>query len=580
MLRVLANGTFKKVAEQVLDMLSHVISTGTLFVAVHDTQTNSIVCVRSRGEALVAQGSVPFLHTYCSLILSQPANQLTIANTQTHPLTAAMSITRVVGEAAFTGVSITLEDGRGVGSVCYLDRECHTLTQRQVDLMQTAAKSFACVIGLETASYTDPVTQTFNGRYLEELLQRWAGQYPMVAAFVLDLDHLKFFARVEGFAFRKGVANAVAERIRRTLHTEDVLAKTTDNEFVVLSHRVSSDDDVLRIGEEILNSFRLPLTMLSRQLMASPRIGIAVYPDPAADLTELINHAAVALYASAQPGTRINLYQAKNTTLMRRRLHLENLFATALQNQEFEVHYQPKFQIQNDNAFCSVEALLRWRRSDGEWISPNEFIPIAESTGFIEPLGKWVLHKACQQNREWQRMGYKPIVVSVNISPKQFAAGYVFGMVTDALLDTGLAPEWLAIEITEGCLMQNPLEIAGELKRIREFGVKVAIDDFGTGYSSLSYLCRFKPTHLKIDQFFIGNMLDDVSSMAIVNATISLAHSLGMTVVAEGVETPEQLEVLRAGGCDLVQGFLLSKPLPARDVQRVFETDGLLPVTY
>ncbi|WDL97538.1 putative bifunctional diguanylate cyclase/phosphodiesterase [Alicyclobacillus sp. ALC3] len=575
MLSILANGTFRQAANQMLDILGSFIPNGTLFVAVNDGRTNAVVAVRNRGECLVSEGFWPLSRTYCSLVCAVD-DILVIDDASRHPQTSAFEITKMLGAVSFAGIPIENQSRQRVGTVCFIDDGMSIPSTEQLKVMRSAAGLLAHAIDLETAIYRDPITMTYTRRYLDELFANWHRQFQRIDAFVLNLDKVKLFANVEGYAFGEQLVASVAQRLKEVLHPDDEVVRIGEEEFAILSHRLNSVEDARMIGERLLGAFRMPLTIHSRRLLVSPRMGAAAYPDSATDVQQLINHAAVAMYSVAHPGTRINFYHPTDASYVKRRLDIEDLLPTALDNQEFEVHYQPKFLVQQGNRIGSVEALLRWKRANGEWISPTEFIPVAETTGLIEPLGRFVLWTACAQNRAWQDAGYPAMVVSVNISPKQFQAGHVFQEVQQVLLQTGLDPEWLAIEITEGCLMENSLAIVQELQNIRELGVKIAIDDFGTGYSSLAYLRRFQPTHLKIDQVFVRTMLEDFSSLSIVTGTIQLAHSLGMKVVAEGVEEKKQLEILQGRGCDMVQGFLLAKPLPADQIEAMFRTGPVI----
>ena len=246
------------------------------------------------------------------------------------------------------------------------------------------------------------------------------------------------------------------------------------------------------------------------------------------------------------------------------RLTLENDLRKALERDEFQLYYQPKLNLKN-RKIVGLEALLRWKHPEGGLVSPAKFIPVAEEAGLIVPIGEWVLRAACLQNRAWQKKGYQPVSVAVNLSGRQFEHRQLIETVTRALRDADLDPRYLALEITESAIMKNPEKASTMLQQLKTMGIPISIDDFGTGYSSLSYLKRFPVDELKIDRSFIMNIATNTDDAAIASAIIAMAHSLKLKVVAEGVETDEQLAFLSSLGCDEAQGFLFSKPVPAQE---------------
>ena len=252
-------------------------------------------------------------------------------------------------------------------------------------------------------------------------------------------------------------------------------------------------------------------------------------------------------------------------------LLMESGLRKAVENDELVVFYQPLINLE-DNKLIGMEALLRWKHPEKGMISPGDFIPLAEETGLIEPIGEWVLEAACTQNKKWQDAGYPPVKVSVNMSVRQFSKKNVAEMISDILKKTGLSPEYLGIEITESIIMQDVKSTIAKLKKLHDMGICLSIDDFGTGYSSLSYLKLFPINFLKIDRSFVFNITSDSTDAAIATSIILLAHSMNLKVVAEGVETEEQLELLRQQGCDYVQGFFFSKPVAAEEFTPFFES--------
>ncbi|MDB5084237.1 MAG: hypothetical protein JWN30_1123, partial [Bacilli bacterium] len=349
-----------------------------------------------------------------------------------------------------------------------------------------------------------------------------------------------------------------------------VLSRFGGDEFAILCAYVTCEEQVTLFAERIISQFIRALTVGEREFYITPSIGVAMYPYAGTVSETLLKHADGAMYvAKANGGNRTEFYRQADENMLEERLDLETDLKKALERNEFSVHYQPKFRL-DTGEIQGVEALLRWNHPERGIISPAQFIPIAEESGVIVQLGEWVLREACRQNREWQAKGYKPLVMCVNVSPKQFQVCNMVEVIANVLTETHMDAVWLGIEITEGLLVHNSMEIASVLKKIRTMGVLVAIDDFGTGYSSLAYLQKFEPTHLKIDQSFVSVMFSDAGSKSIVNAVIDLAHNLGMQVVAEGVESEEQLLYLKEHGCDMAQGFLYSKPINCAEFERNF----------
>jgi EAL domain-containing protein (putative c-di-GMP-specific phosphodiesterase class I) len=306
-----------------------------------------------------------------------------------------------------------------------------------------------------------------------------------------------------------------------------------------------------------------PVRMAGVAIHASPSIGIAFYPDDAANVETLVAHADAAMYSAKQRGrNNFQCFAPGMDTGTQDKVRLESDLRIALEQKQFEVHYQPKVNTVT-GIMHGAEALLRWHHPVRGAISPAEFIPIAEECGLIGAIGAWVMREACRQARAWQVAGLPPLRVAVNLSPSQFRQGNIVEMIRGALDQAGLEPRFLEVELTESAVMSDPEESIAILEKLSKMGVLVSVDDFGTGYSSMSYLRRFPIDKLKIDRGFISEVMSRPEDASIVRAIISLAHSLRLKVVAEGVESPEQLEFLKTLGCDQYQGFHFSPALPA-----------------
>lgn len=305
-------------------------------------------------------------------------------------------------------------------------------------------------------------------------------------------------------------------------------------------------------------------------------IGISLYLADGVDYETLLKNADAAMYSAKKSGRDNFMFFTQDMNInLDKQLHMEHALRQAQKAQEFELHYQPQVKIKSGR-IIGMEALLRWRSAEFGMVSPGSFIPLAEEIGLIVAIGEWVLREACRQNAEWQSQGLPAIVVAVNLSAIQFWQKNLVDTVFSALQDSALSPDYLELELTESIVMQNAESTIECLQNLKQIGVKLSIDDFGTGYSSLSYLMRFPIEKLKIDQSFIHDIHCDTDDEKIVKAIISLAKAMNLTVIAEGVETPEQLNFLRTHQCDEMQGYWYSKPLPAAEMAKLLSGDGRL----
>jgi diguanylate cyclase (GGDEF)-like protein len=385
----------------------------------------------------------------------------------------------------------------------------------------------------------------------------------MLAVLFVDLDRFKTIVDTLGHAMGDRLLRAVAERLSSCLEEGDTLARLGGDEFVVLLPEISRADKAVKLAHKILEVLKPSFSFSGHELHITTSIGISLYPYDGEDADTLLKNADTALYRAKEQGR--NNYQLYTPAMNARafeRLALENSLRKALERKEFMVHYQPQVDLRT-RAIVGTEALLRWQHPDLGVVYPSEFIPIAEETGLIVPLGEWVLRTACAQAKAWQKAGLPPVSVAVNLSARQFQQHDLVDTVSRTLKETGLDPRWLEIEITESIAMQNADYTIVILRDLKDMGMQIAMDDFGTGYSSLSYLKKFPIDSLKIDQSFVRDIPTDANDAAIANAIIVLAHSLKLKVIAEGVETPEQEAFLREHQCDRFQGFLFSNPVNA-----------------
>jgi EAL domain-containing protein (putative c-di-GMP-specific phosphodiesterase class I) len=341
------------------------------------------------------------------------------------------------------------------------------------------------------------------------------------------------------------------------------IARLGGDEFVVVLRGVGCEEVASNVASRITEALGAPIEGAGHQFVVTPSIGIAMYPRDGASSDELLMNADAAMYRAKLAGRNTHSFYSGNMQVEAlKRLSLENELRQAIDDGQFELYFQPKVDIASWSV-VGAEALLRWHHESRGWISPGEFIPVAEDSGLILPLGKWVLEQACRQVALWQKAGLDSISMAVNISSQQMHANDLVQVVERALADSGVAPGLLEFEITESFLMQDTKATVNQLKALRDIGIRISIDDFGTGYSSLSYLKRFPIDTLKIDRSFVSDLHEDSDDAAICAAILAMSRKLGLAVVAEGVELQEQLEFLKQHACEQIQGYLFSKPLPA-----------------
>lgn len=383
------------------------------------------------------------------------------------------------------------------------------------------------------------------------------------AVLLLNLDRFKTINDSLGYTAGDRLLQSVAQRLTSCVRESDTVARFGSDEFAILLTQISRPQDAANAARAIKEVLGQAFIFDEQEVFVATSIGISVYPHDDRDTAGLLKAAGVALdRAKVQGGNNYEFYTAGGTTRALKQLVLESNLRGALDRSEFVVHYQPQVTIP-DFHLVGMEALVRWKHPSLGMLHPNEFIPLAEDSGLIIPLGDLVMRTACMQNKAWQDAGLAPMRLSVNFSARQFQQATFISTVAQILKETNLDPRWLELELTESSIMKQPEQAIEKLHELKLMGIKVAIDDFGTGYSSLNYLKRFPIDTLKIDKSFVSDLCKDPHDTAIVRAIITLGHALDLTVIAEGVETQEQLQYLSSLGCDVVQGFLFSKSLPA-----------------
>ena len=448
-------------------------------------------------------------------------------------------------------------------------------------------------------AYYDVLTNLPNRTLFTEILERAIAHAQshnfIMALLFIDLDFFKRINDTLGHHVGDELLQSVTGRLLNSIRSSDYIARPNEHEmtdvvsrlggdeFILLLHNITHISDPGKVALRILKDLSEPFVLAGNEVYVTASIGISLYPNDGVDVDNLLKNADAAMYhAKAKGRNNYQHYSQYMTSDAVEHLTMETKMRKAMDNNELLLHYQPK-QSMSDGEIIGLEALLRWKPADSDLVLPANFIPLLEEMGLIIPIGEWVLRTACMQNKAWQEAGYGPFVISVNLSSRQFDQKNLIEVVTQALNDADLDPRYLELEITESTIMRDPDEAITILYILKNMGVKISIDDFGTGYSSLNYLKRIPLDSLKIDRSFVMHIESSASDQAIIKAIIALAHSLGLNVIAEGVETDRQLTFLREWGCDELQGYLLSRPLPVEQLPGFLalrankEQQGILP---
>jgi diguanylate cyclase len=389
------------------------------------------------------------------------------------------------------------------------------------------------------------------------------------ALMVCDLDRFKLINDSLGHRAGDELLQEVARRLSAVARTADTVARFGGDEFVLVGSSLADAEDAMQLAARAIEVLRAPVRIAGIDVHVSPSIGIALYPEDGASIEALLAHADAAMYAAKHQGRgSVQRYLPGMHAGIEDRVQMESELHQAIELKQFELHYQPKVDTRT-GVVRSAEALIRWVHPSRGLVSPADFIPLAEECGLIGAIGEWVIREACRQARAWQEEGVPSLRISVNLSASQFREVGLVDSIRRALDDVGLLARYLEVELTESAVMSDPEQSVAILEQLSAMGVLVSVDDFGTGYSSMSYLRRFPIDKLKIDRVFINEIASRPEDASIVRAIVSLAHSLNLKVVAEGVETPAQLDFLKTAGCDEYQGFHYSRPLPADQFQRL-----------
>lgn len=449
--------------------------------------------------------------------------------------------------------------------ICYAVRD---ITERKIS--EERLRYHAC---------HDLLTELANRHLFNEQLykaianaQRYKYQFAII---FIDLDRFKNINDTLGHDIGDKFLQGVANRLKSCIRSADLIARWGGDEFTILLSEIRENNDVAIVAQRILDSLKEPLQVLEYQLYASLSMGIAIYPQDGDSTDILLKNADIALYRMKEQGKGSYQYYSPHMNHKKSELlQMEGYLYDALKKQEFQLHYQPQINIKTGK-ITGMEALIRWHNPHLGRISPAHFIPIAEETGLINSIGEWVLYTACKQNKIWQDLGYYPFKVAVNLSARQFQQKNLVQVVETIIKQSNLEPQYLELEITETGIIQNPENAKSIINQLKNIGVSISLDDFGTGYSSLTYLKKFSFDKLKIDQYFVQELTADSEDIAIICALLTLGKGLNLQIVAEGVETIEQLKLLKELQCEEVQGYFFSRPLPEDEATNYIESANL-----
>ena len=501
----------------------------------------------------------------------------------------------VRSDGAKSGAALPLRvDGNTVGVILFLSAEINTFTPEFVELLQRVADNVCFALEnfervdaknkadqrVEYLASHDSLTDLPNREMFGGLLRHsidMARRHAQTRALLfVDLDRFKVINDSLGHDAGDLLLMEVAHRLRGTLRSSDVVSRLGGDEFVVILEEGSERIEVERVAQKILSALGQPVQLSGHECHVSASIGIALYPKHGDDAQTLLKNADLAMYLAKENGKNgFHFFNGEVAAQSIERLKLESELRRALERDQFSLNYQPKVDMETGQ-ITGVEALLRWTHPELGLVPPGQFIPLAEETGLIVPIGRWVLQEACTQNMAWQRRGLLPLSMAVNLSPRQFEDENLLHDIDEALHASGMSPVLLQLEVTESMMMRNVARAVRVLDAIQSRGIRLAIDDFGTGYSSMSLMKQFPIDTIKIDRSFVRDLPRDTEDQAIAQAIISMGKALGMIIVAEGVETAEQQAFLRAHACDEAQGYLFSRPLPPRELARLLRSAPVL----
>ena len=494
-----------------------------------------------------------------------------LTNTRSSPRTLKQRCKN--GKLLDVEVTVSHLEFEGRQTLCYI---AHDITERkniELELLRNQRR-------LDHLAHHDSLTGLPNRLFLRTHLERALKACSVdsgLAVMLLDLDHFKILNDSRGHNIGDELLVEVARQLKKFVGSRGIVSRLGGDEFVVVLSGVMEQSAAAADADAILKMLTAPMRVAGRVISTSVSIGIALCPQDAGDLDSVLRNVDLAMYKAKESGrSNVQFFKSEMNTQVRRRVTMEHALRRALSGKQFVVHYHPLTAIAT-RRIVGLEALVRWEHPQLGMVPPGKFIPIAEESGLIVPIGEHILRSVCEQVVQWQQEGVPIVPVAVNWSAIQLQRQSVVEVVHRILDETGMQPSLLSLEITEGALMCNARQHAAALQELRDAGVRVQIDDFGTGYSSLSYLRELPIDTLKIDRSFINRVDESPADQAIVSAILAMAKSLGLRVIAEGVETAAQLDMLNRHGCDVAQGFFFSRPLPADQCRALLEELAIRP---
>ncbi|MBM7661554.1 diguanylate cyclase (GGDEF)-like protein [Bacillus mesophilus] len=477
-------------------------------------------------------------------------------------------ISSLGGDGCYFGVPLFTKENQVIGTLCGIDTRPYSFSQQDIHYINSIAHLITQTIILERLLIKDDLTGLYNRQFAQSYLENDQNpKHEIFSLLYMDVDRFKLINDSYGHETGDQLVLKIAERITEMLHQNGIACRMGGDEFLVIipkNDHKSIDDylhEVESFAEELSDAISQPILVNGEELQVHVSIGISIYPLHAKDMETLLKNADMAMYKAKEKGSKIEVYDRRQGKTLARQLLLENEMRKALERDEFTLHYQSQYDIQTGN-IVGLEALIRWEHPIYGSISPGEFIPIAEETGFIIQIGEWVIKQVCQDGQSWLEQGGQPIQFSLNISSEQIKSKRFVERVEKIITETGFDPCWLKFEITESIFMEN-LDIAVKvITQLKGTGLWTALDDFGTGYSSLSYIKHLPIDYLKIDRGFIKEITNNNGDQAIVKAMITLCNELGIGVIAEGIEDMSQHQYLKKHGCHIGQGFYYQRPVP------------------
>ncbi|HFE39605.1 MAG TPA: phosphodiesterase, partial [Gammaproteobacteria bacterium] len=432
-------------------------------------------------------------------------------------------------------------------------------------------------IHIQQLAYYDSLTRLPNRLHMQKklhaLITHCDVSQQTLSLLYLNLDRFKTINESLGHVAADKALNITANRLVKSVPDTAIVGRMGGDEFLIIVNNKKIENEQEQLIKAIKLAISEPLKLNNQDIYLSCTIGVSHFPGDARNMDDLVKYAETATTRAKQNGSGFELYSSELEIYTEKRINLESRLRKALERDEFLLHYQPQFDL-GSGKLVGVEALLRWQDPENGLVSPIAFIPLLEQTGLIKQVGDWVLHQACTQSMTWQKLGIEIPRVAINLSAKQFSQKNLGRIITNIIEDTGINPAFVELEVTESTIMHQLDQVISILSHLHDKGIHISIDDFGTGYSSLSYLKHFPIDVLKIDRSFVSEIPNNKADIAIANTIISLSHNLDLKVIAEGVETREQLKCLREMGCDWAQGYHLSKPLPADQCLDFFEKNA------